>query len=181
MSRFINFEGLHAVGKSTISESLANAIAGAKLIPTIPESMQSARQLADETTNINVRFLFYLSAVTIAANKIKTALANGDTIITESFIYRTIAFHQAMGASINIELQDLELPIPDISFHLLCDEEARKVRSSTRRTTSYWSYRAEQKTQEILKAYADFPMTQIDTTNYTRERVLELVLSHLDI
>ena len=70
-NKFISFEGLSGVGKSTISRLYAEKI-DAKLIGTIPEQFSSLRKILDTpTTNIHARFLFYLAAVLEGRNPLK--------------------------------------------------------------------------------------------------------------
>jgi thymidylate kinase len=178
---FITLEGLHGVGKSTVADMLANHLQGAILIPTIPFELQAARRFVDSSADVNARYLFYLSAVSIASDRVRALSGAGRIVIAESFIHRTVAFHAGMGASARVDLASLQMPAPDLSFYLHCDDSVRGLRLLGRNVaTNRWRALAEMRAPDIADAYAAFPLVRVDTTEMTCEQVCEFIVSRMD-
>jgi thymidylate kinase len=177
---FITLEGLHGVGKSTVADMLADRLQGAVLIPTIPSELQTARRFVDSSADVNARYLFYLSAVSIAADRVRALSEAGRIVIAESFIHRTVAFHAGMGASARVDLPSLQVPVPDLSFYLHCHDTFRRRRLLGRKAaTNRWQALAEVRAPDIADAYAAFPFIRVDTTEMNCEQVCEFIVSRL--
>jgi len=177
---FITLEGLHGVGKSTVADMLADRLQGAVLVPTIPRELQTARRFVDNSADVNARYLFYLSAVSIAADQVRALGEAGRIVIAESFIHRTVAFHAGMGASALVDLPSLRVPTPDLNFYLHCDDTVRRQRLLGRNaSTNRWRTLAEMRAPDIAHAYAAFPLIRVDTTEMTCEQVCEFILSRM--
>jgi thymidylate kinase len=177
---FVTLEGLHGAGKSTVADMLANRLQGGVLIPTIPCELKTARRFVDRSADVNARYLFYLSAVSIASDQVRALSETGRIVIAESFIHRTVAFHAGMGASARVDLRSLHVPTPDFSFYLHCDDSVRRLRLLGRNaTTSRWRALAERRAPAIADAYAAFPLIRIDTTEMTCEQVCEFIVSRM--
>jgi len=175
---FITLEGLHGVGKSTVADMLADRLQGAVLVPTIPCELQTARRFVDNSADVNARYLFYLSAVSIAADQVRALGEAGRIVIAESFIHRTVAFHAGMGASALVDLPSLHVPTPDLSFYLHCDDTVRRQRLLGRKApTNRWRALAEMRAPDIADAYAAFRLIRVDTTEMTCEQVCEFIIS----
>lgn len=180
-TKFISLEGLSGVGKSTVSKLLAETI-DAELIGTIPEVFSNLRRVLDgsETTSIHARFLFYLAAVLEGEKSIRNTLQFGRSIVVESYLYRTIAFHRGMGSDLNI-LIPKSIRLPDFVFHLTCKEAERQRRKRIReKRETYWDYLAEQNTENILREYQRFEMNILDTTNLRPEQVMAEIINRLN-
>jgi thymidylate kinase len=177
---FITLEGLHGVGKSTVADMLANRLPGAVLVPTIPCELEPARRFVDRSADVNARYLFYLSAVSIASGRVRAFSEIGGIVIAESFIHRTVAFHAGMGASARVDLSSLQVPVPDFIFYLHCEDSVRRLRLLGRNAgANRWRALAEMRAPEIVDAYASFPLIPVDTTEMTREEVCEFIVSRL--
>lgn len=179
-NRFISFEGLSGVGKSTISKLFAEKI-GASLVSTIPQSFVGLRRIIDtETTSIHARFLFYLAAVLEGEKSLRIAMYSGGNVVVESYLYRTIAFHRGMGSNIRISIPK-DILLPDIIFYLTCEEKERQKRRRKRgKHETYWDCLAEKSTNKILQEYRQFDMNSIDTTHLKPEQVVDELINCLN-
>ena len=180
-SKFISFEGLSGVGKSTISKLLAEKI-GAGLVGTIPQKFGDLRKVFDhsEATSINARFLFYLAAVLEGGKSIEEVLSAGKNVVVESYLYRTIAFHRGMGSNLDIFLPS-DVLLPDVVFHLVCEEVERQRRRKVRKKhETHWDRLAEQNAERILREYGRFEMNILDTTRLQPEEVVEKLIGLLN-
>lgn len=178
---FISLEGLSGVGKSTVSKLLANKI-GAEIVGTIPEIFDGLRKTIDasETTSINARFLFYLSAVLEGEKQVRKLLNAGETVVVESYLYRTIAFHRGMGSEFGVSIPN-DVLMPGTIFHLTCDQSERKARREKRKKKeTHWDFLAEKNAKAILREYSEFPMEVVDTTYLTPEDVVEELVLHIN-
>lgn len=180
IKKFISFEGLSGVGKSTISRLFAEKI-GASLVGTIPQSFVGLRRIIDaETTSIHARFLFYLAAVLEGEKSLKIALYSGGNVVVESYLYRTIAFHRGMGSDIKISIPK-DILLPDIVFYLTCEEKERQKRRRRRgKRETCWDCLAEKNADKILQEYQQFDMNSIDTTHFKPEQVVDELINRLD-
>ena len=178
--RFIAVEGLSAVGKSTVAKLLAGEL-NAKLMRTIPLEFNDLRKFVDSRRSIDARFCLFLSAIFCVAEEIESVLQEGNNVVVESYIYRTIAFHQGMGSNLSIEVPR-NLITPNYTFLLTCDEEERERRRKARSPKGsiyYWEQLSEENATMILQEYARFPVHTIDTTNVPPEGVVEAIFDFL--
>lgn len=180
--KFISLEGLSGVGKSTISKLLAEKIK-AELVGTIPRIFGDLRRALDhsETTSIHTRFLFYLAAVLEGERSIREVLSTGKTVVVESYLYRTIAFHRGMGSNFDISIPG-DILLPDVVFHLICEEVERQWRRKTReKYETHWGRLAEQNAERILREYQQFKMSVVDTTCLKPEEVVNELINRLNM
>ena len=174
---FVDIEGLHGVGKSEIVIGVAKAI-GAEYIPTVPYEFESTRKIFNQTDNVNARYLFFLAAVLYSSEKIRNTLLTGKSVVVESYLYRTIAFHKGMGAKIDVTLP-YDIPLPDVAFHLICSSTERAMRLMKRSNGTprkgYYEVLAENNVQQILNEYKKFSMVEVDTTSKQPYEVIESI------
>ncbi|MEK7643224.1 MAG: AAA family ATPase [Patescibacteria group bacterium] len=179
MKRFITLEGLHGVGKSTVAELVAGHL-GIKVTPTIPEVFAQARKHVNDGESIEARFMLFLSATLSAGELIKQMLAEGQNVIVESYIYRTIAFHEGMGSLITMQIPD-RLFQPTHSILLVCDPLNRARRLEERGgLRNRWDAFAETHSDEIMARYLAFNFPIVDTTNLKAEQVASKVLEMIE-
>ena len=174
MGRFISLEGLSGVGKSVVSKVLATRL-HAKLMRTVPRQFAGLRNVLDASRDIEARFCFFLSAVFYASGEINRVLQSGRTVVVESYLYRTIAFHRGMGSRLEISLPE-EVIMPTDVFLLTCEEEERqRRRTAAQKRNSYWDELAEANSSQIRQEYEGFDTTIVDSTRRSPEEVAEFI------
>ena len=177
---FVSLEGLHGVGKTTVSQLLADEL-GVGRIGTIPPEFNDLRRILDHSpnTNIDTRFLFYLSAVISCEGIIVEQLNSGRYVVVESYTARTVAFHRGMGSGTKVELCSTVLQ-PDVIYHLMCDEEERQARILERgEPLTRWVLLAEENSTRILEEYERFGMVSIETTDVGPDVVVKSIITDL--
>lgn len=175
MSKFVSLEGLHGVGKSTVAAMVADRM-GLSLTPTIPDAFSSARRCVNDGTCIEARFMFFLAATLSAGETIQEKNRKGEDVIVESYIFRSIAFHEGMGSEITVSLQS-SFFLPSHTVLLLCDPEVRARRLKERGgLRNKWDIRSELCADAILARYQAFGFKTIDTTNLQPNQVTDRVM-----
>ncbi|MFE2763354.1 hypothetical protein [Streptomyces halstedii] len=172
---FESLEGLRGTGKSTIAPMLA-AARRAVLVPTVPPFYQPLRREVDRRGNTEARMCFYLSALFTVTDEIRRLLAEGTSVVVESYFARCLANHQALGSSLGVRLP-ASLPQP-VTYQLMCGEGERGRRLTERiKPTSRWDVLVEEVADRVSDAYAQFPMHHVDTTHLDPDEVLQTILS----
>lgn len=179
LSKFIALEGLHGVGKSTVAELIAQRV-GVVVTPTIPEEFSSARKLVNSGFSIESRYMLFLSATLSTGERVEQMIKNGMDVVVESYIFRSIAFHEGMGSKIKIGVLGKELFLPTHTILLTCDPQIRTQRIKDRGgIRNRWDALAESKSDQISLRYAAFGFPEIDTTwlqpQQVADRIMEMV------
>lgn len=167
--RFVVVEGLSAVGKSTVAPVTARLL-GAEFIPTLPAWLADTRLRIDSTRVTAARLHFWMMCNYAAADVIDATLAAGRDVVTESYFYRTVATHTAIGIANVPEINWRAVPYPDVAVLLTVDEKVRQERLELRRGTgkyTYWTSSEESNVAATSAAYASFGLPTLDTTGYT--------------
>jgi len=171
---FEALEGLRGCGKSTVAPLLA-AARGALLVPTVPLLYQPLRRQVDLRGGVEARQCFYLSALFVAAEEILHHLADGTSVVVESYFARCLANHHSFGSRLGVTLPP-DLPQP-ITYHLVCAEDERQRRLARRtKPVTRWDLLSEEAPERITAAYARFPMHRVDTTDRDPDRVVQAIL-----
>ena len=149
-------EGLSATGKSTLAPLVAMKI-GATFLGSIPSSFDVARREVDRQGDVNVRHVFYASALAVQTLTIRQRLDEGKSIVLESYIDRANAFHRAMGSTIKID-ESIFIKCRMVVL-IECEEAERQRRLVARPLTSVnpWQSRSEAVADEIRKQYDAMP------------------------
>lgn len=177
---FVVLEGLHGVGKSEVAESLANVL-GAELVPTVNPVFRRVRSVVDRGTSLEWRHAMYAVAVLDAGSRIREHLESGQAVVAESWLYRTVAFHRGMGSKLDLSFEGSELPLPDWTFVLTCDEEERQKRLKKRGVSqNRWQCLAECKRRDIEQQYRCWDMERVDTTNLQVDEVVRELRERID-
>jgi len=175
MPKFVSLEGLHGVGKSTISQLIANEL-GVDLTPTIPKAFTASRRHVSEGSSLEARYMLFLSATLSAGEEIEEKLKNGTDVVVESYVFRTIAFHEGMGSRLKITLPK-ELFLPTHTILLTCNPQIRAKRLEERGgSRSRWDISAEAAQEGILERYAQFGFPEVDTTDSNPQQVANKVM-----
>ena len=167
--RFVVLEGLSSVGKSTVAPVAARLL-GAEFIPTLPAWLADTRQRIDSTRVTAARLHFWMMCNYAAADVIDATLASGRDVVVESYFYRTLATHTAIGIGNPPEINWRTVPYPDLALLLTVDEQVRQERLELRRGTgkyTYWTASEESNVAATVSAYASFGLPALDTTGCT--------------
>jgi thymidylate kinase len=135
---FVVFEGLDSVGKTTSAKALADAIGG-KFMPWLQEPYRTAiRALwSSSIVSENSSHLVFLAALRHLSELVRIELSNGTSVVTDRYVYSTIAVHPELTLAsgnrpIILTLKDLDLLRPDFSFFLNLSEPLRIERATSR-------------------------------------------------
>lgn len=180
---FIALEGLQGVGKSTIYRLLQSQLNNSwTIVPSISKEINNARKIIDATGNIDARYLFYLSQVILSGKQIELLLRRGKHVLVESYIYRTITYHEGIGSSLTFRPFQFDIPLPDKIFYLRCDDSERVNRINSRnKRIGFWNELAETNKAQIEEKYAHFieSMVVLDNTTNEPQKTVDIIISHL--
>jgi dTMP kinase len=163
--RIIALEGLSAVGKSTVAPLVASRL-GIEQVPAISPELQGVRKVADAAADPTSRHLYYLWALTATCQELSDRKSD-ETVLIESYVGRTMAYHRGMGSQLGLDPWIL-LPRPTLSVLITCDEGLRQARIATRGALSYWQQRSEESIEQVRAHYAEFADVTV-----TNDRSLE--------
>lgn len=170
---FIVLEGLSAVGKSTVAPLVAEQL-GASLVETLLPAFDDVRVQVDRSRLVMARLHFWLMCNYAVSDLVREHLAHGRDVVVESYFYRTLATHAAMGAGALPDVDWVRAATPDLTVLLTLDEPRRQERLAERQLSgalSYWS-RLEESNVEITRStYDSFGLSMLDTTGLTAAEV----------
>lgn len=130
-NKFIVLEGLSGVGKTTLGKQLCEEY-NMRYVYIPNTDIKSVRKYI-HSTNIQTRFLYYLTALSDASRIISEALQT-QSVVCDRYVYSTIAYHQAAG--VNEELlsivKKINLVQPDKVIHIGISRELRYQRLTER-------------------------------------------------
>lgn len=182
VGRFIVLEGLAGVGKSTIAPLLA-ADLGAELIDTQVPELERARGFIDLQRSVQARLHFWMMANYVVSDVVRGHLLGGRDVVIESYFYRTLATHAAMGAR-HVPVVDWDRAVaPDLAVELTVRESVRQQRLINRQRggrVRYWSMLAESGLMTLRGVYDSFALTEVDTTGLAPHEVAALIRQLLD-
>lgn len=124
--KFVTFEGLSAVGKTTLAEMMAEASEWNVYYKTPPELFRLLREEVDEKYSTKAKFFFYLAGVVQAGEEIQALRKKGINVFCDRYIWSTVSYHKALG----FDGEQYVPPIiqPDVQILLVCDDEVRLER-----------------------------------------------------
>lgn len=178
--KFLVIEGLSGVGKSTLAPMVAERVR-AIFLPTIPPEFDDARRYVDSGNCVLSRFYVFLAANYATAGQVKNAIGKGQNVVIESYFYRTLATHAAMGVRDLPKIDWSRSPVPDLAVLLKTEESVRQARLLARRTTALtkWHQLVEKNLSIAVQVYSTFQMLEIDTTSSTPDDVATAIASNL--
>ncbi|NJL97261.1 hypothetical protein HC766_04165 [Candidatus Gracilibacteria bacterium] len=139
-------------------------------------------KIIDSTGNIDARYLFYLSQVILSGNQIESLLRKGKHVLVESYVYRTITYHEGVGSSLTFTPAQFDIPTPDKIFYLRCDDSQRVNRINNRnKRIGFWNELAETYKAQIEDKYVQFmeSMVVIDNSTNEPQKTVDKIISHL--
>lgn len=172
--RFIVLEGLSAVGKSTIAPLLAEAV-GAVYLDTLTPELGTARRYVDEQRSLAARLHFWMTANYVVSDVVRKTLRSGRDVVIESYFFRTLATHAAMGARHLPVIDWNEAVVPQTAIELVVAEDIRQLRLAARAQAgqhSYWSHVEERDVATTRRVYDSFGLSRVDTTSLTPDDVV---------
>jgi len=167
--KFVVLEGLSAVGKSTVAPLVAEGI-GASLLETLLPAFDDVRVQVDRSRLVMARLHFWLMCNYAVSDLVREQLAHGRDVVVESYFYRTLATHAAMGARVHPGVDWARAATPDLTVLLTVDEPQRQRRLAERRLgdgLSYWSRLEESNVEVTRSTYESFGLSVLDTTGLT--------------
>lgn len=173
--RFVALEGLSAVGKSTVAPLLAESL-DASLIETMLPSFDEVRVQVDRSGLVMARLHFWLMCNYVISDLVRNHLADGRDVVVESYFYRTLATHAAMGATRLPRVDWDQAVTPDLTVLLTVSESERQRRLAARARhggLSYWSRLEESNVVLTQRTYESFGLTVLDTTELDSAEVAD--------
>lgn len=150
---FVVIEGLTGTGKSTVSDLLVDEFGFEKVAVKRPELRSALDAVENHQLALEVRHALFLSATLWCALEVEQMLADGCRVVADSWVYRTIATHEAMGSRLLTKIPSF-LPTPTFTLLLELDEKVRAVRTAARgRPNGYWKQQCEAHSGKIMDWY----------------------------
>ena len=189
---FIAFEGLDGAGSSTQSRLLAERLeknGRAVLLTKEPTSDTPIGKLIREilqhkwsTSPEGLQLLFSADRAEHLQNTIEPALKNGQVVITDRYLFSTLAYG---GMSVETEwLKELNkfFPLPDITFLFrLAPEEC--IKRIAGRGSEFELFEKQEKLEKIAKNYEkilwDYKGIQLIDASKTIEEIEEEIWTHV--
>lgn len=178
---FVVLEGLSATGKTTIAPLLAEAL-DAVLLDTLNDRFTPMRRNVDASRCPTARMHFWLLVNYLASDTVRATLAAGRSVVMESYFYRTLATHTAMGVTAVPEIDWTVARRPDHAFLLTVVDAERRRRLAERdeqNDREFW-YRLEAgRTHVTREVYASTGIPAVDTTGLDPAEVVKSIVAML--
>ncbi|MFI0445136.1 hypothetical protein [Actinomadura sp. 6N118] len=172
---FIVLEGLSCTGKSTIAPLLASRI-NAVFLSTLLQEYEPIRMRVDLSDSVQARMHFWLMANYTCSQRIRQELANGRSVVVESYFYRTLATHSALGVRDLPAIDWEEAALPDLAVQLTVAEQARRRRLEERDLAhgmSIWARQIEANAEQVRRIYLSFNLTMFTTDGLETAQVVD--------
>lgn len=133
---FLVLEGIDGTGKTTIARQLSNAISG-QYIKSPPEPFAVIKQHVLETATPTARFTYFLCS-NIQLSSLAESLLDRTHVVTDRYIWSTIAYHAAIENIPPMRLKHLVTPfqkflmMPDFVIYLMVSREVQLLRLKDR-------------------------------------------------
>ena len=134
-NRFVAIEGLDGVGKSTVAKGVAQRLQemgfAVRLLGLFPPFLSLGEEIKTVKSTYS-RYLFYLASNAAVSDYVRHRIAD-EWIICDRYVYSTQAYHIAEGLKCSINLENMDIFIPHLSFLItLRDEGLRQKRLAAR-------------------------------------------------
>jgi thymidylate kinase len=151
----IVIEGLTGSGKSTIADALADRLGFLRPVLISAEWKKAHAVVEDDPLALDARYALFIAATLHLATRVDRILDDGASVVLDSWHYRTMATHQALGSTLEWTLPDW-VARPDLAVFLDLDETTRRRRIEQRRRPSgYWKAQCELHSIAIKERYRD--------------------------
>jgi dTMP kinase len=166
--QIIVVEGLDGVGKSTVTRVLVELTGGVDVTKTIIESMGVSNRTIMNSSSVDARFHYWLAVNYLAGEYANECVMANRTAVIDSYFFRTIASHRALGVRIDCFPLLSQAVRPDRAVLLTVPEEVRAARLRARDGDTLgpvWHADLANKWHQVLDIYRDFGLTEIDTSS----------------
>lgn len=175
----VAIEGLIGVGKSTVCDVLKQK-QSVTWVPTVGDCFEDTRQTIDRLNPdskaaLLARYHLFLSAMYHCSIQVERALKEHRVVLVESYVYRTVAFHCAMGANWRPAFDSFRMP--DVTFLITASESVRQERIRRRgKHRTPWHRVAEMHWRKTKRYYESFPgVVGIDSDSLSPKAVAETI------
>jgi len=159
MAVFVVLEGLSAVGKSTTAPLVADALDA--VLAVVPPHLAAVRTQLDDG-GLMARMHFWMMCNYAVSDQVRPLLAAGRSVVVESYFYRTLATHAAMGVEPVTHVDWDRAVTPDLAVLLTVREHERRRRLA-RRHLGRWARLEERHVEVTQQTYESFGLTPVDT------------------
>lgn len=177
---FVVIEGLDGSGKSTIAKMLSEAF-DCYYYETPAGYYKQIRTLVDNGLDIIEHYLFYLAAVRYASQQIQSMLKQR-SVICDRYIYSTLAYHRTLGLGITINIDELQLLMPDYVFYLQISEEIQLQRLKERgyQTTTADNWLVKQNLfNQLDREFKKFPVRLVDAGHKQPKQIITEIIDDI--
>jgi len=130
-NKFVVFEGIDGVGKSTIMEGIKTRLeqAGVSVVSFqgLCEPFRLIRNEIRDVDNVAARYFFYIASNLALSAQVKDLLKT-NWVLCDRYVYSTQAYHLARGFRSPINIGELDLVLPDFAFFVVVSDEASRQR-----------------------------------------------------
>jgi thymidylate kinase len=165
--QIVAVEGLDGVGKSTIARVLTDITGGVNVTKLVAESMGISRHTIVNSNSIDARFHYWVAVNYLAGEYASKCVEAKQVAVIDSYFFRTIASHSALGMRINSNPLLSKAVRPDRAVLLTAPEEVRAARLQGRdgdAKGAIWHTDLAERWPQVLGFYRNFDLTEIDTT-----------------
>lgn len=176
----VTLDGLDGTGKSSVAR-LLSAELGAQLIRTPPAEFGPIRHLWEPADQVsaNGRLAYFLSSVLYSDALVRDARKQGPVVV-DRWVHSTLAYHEAIGSTLRIDIDSLGLLVPTLRIFLDCSDEVRMARLDARPgTTAADRLFSGTLGKRTRKAFEQFSMNRVDTSALTIEQTVGAIVAEL--
>lgn len=182
--RFIVLEGLSGAGKTTCAAALVAALPNARIVEAITPEVEPLRAAVDARMQVEARLQFWLSTYYGARARIEPLLEDGIDVVLDSYFFRALATHGALGVDPLPTVDWGVALVPDVAVYLLVSEEERSRRQRCRDgafAKTHWHALMDACADDIRRRYASFGLNEVETTGVEVADVAQRILSLIPV